>query len=149
MSILSNGSSSQKGLILSALRSDVQRFARHRFASKVFEHALALCSDEEQNSLAFQVLARPGMVVALACHNFGINIVRALLDLPRMSKQVQMLLVNSRSRVSKDKFGSELMLELGLGKQQPKRMLDLTRELGLAERIEYDATVASIAIAGA
>mmetsp|Transcript_21301 Transcript_21301/g.53344 ORF Transcript_21301/g.53344 Transcript_21301/m.53344 type:complete len:150 (+) Transcript_21301:2-451(+) len=149
MSILSNGSSSQRGPILAALRGDVQRFARHRFASKVFEHALALCSDEERNGLASQVLARPGLVVALACHNFGISIVRALLDLPSVSKQVQMLLVKSSGRVSRDRFGTELMLELGLGKQQPKRVLDLTRELGLAERTAYDAAVASIAIGGA
>jgi len=149
MSILWNGSSSQRGMILSALQSDVQRFARHRFASQVFEHALAFCSDEERNSLASEVVARPSTVVALACHNFGVNIVRALVELPMVSKQVQMLLVKSSGRISRDRFGSELMRELGLGKQQPKQVLDLLRELGLAERAEYEAEVASMAIGGA
>merc|ERR1711972_1226842 len=136
MSILSNGSSSQRGQILSALRGDVQRFARHRFASKVFEQALALCSEDERNSLALEVLARPSTVVALACHNFGANIVRALLQMPS-------------GRVSRDKFGSELMRELGLGKQQPKQVLDLARGLGFAERAVYEADMTLFAIGGA
>merc|ERR1719450_1635910 len=82
MSILSNGSSSQRAPILAALRGDVQRFARHRFASLVLEHALALCSDEERVILASELLARPGTVPALACHSFGVNVVRALLEVP-------------------------------------------------------------------
>jgi len=115
MSILSNGSSRQRGQILAALRGDVQRFARHRFASKVFEQALALCPEEERKSLALEVLARPSTVVALACHNFGVNVVRELLQVPAVSQQVQLLLAKSSGRVSRDKFGSELMCELGLG----------------------------------
>jgi len=149
MSILSNGSLSQRGQILSALRGDVQRFARQRFSSKVFEHALAICSDVERDGLASEVLARPSTLVALACHNFGINVVRALLDMPRVAQHVQMLLVRSSGRVSRDKFGLELMRELGLSKQQPKQVLDLSRELGFAERAVYEAEVMMFGIGGA
>merc|ERR1711920_116080 len=150
MSILSNGSSMQKGRILSALRCDVQRFARHRFASKVFEQALTLCSEDERRSLALEVVARPGTVVALACHNFGVNIVRELLQVPDVSQQVQKLLAKSSGRVGRDKFGSELMRELGLGgKQEPVQLLDLTRELGFVDCVAYQAQVASLAVGGA
>merc|ERR1711920_698867 len=149
MSILSNGSSMQRGRILSALRCDVQRFARHRFASKVFEQALTLCSECERNSLALAVVARPGTVVALACHNFGVNIVRELLQVPSVSQQVQVLLAKSSGRVGRDKFGSELMRELGLGgKQQPKQVLDLTPELGFASYTMYQAELSSLAVGG-
>jgi len=149
MSILSSGTSSQRGQILSALRSDVQRFARQRFSSKVFEHALAICSDAERDGLAMEVLARPSTVVALACHNFGVNIVRALLELPQASQHVRVLLGRSSGRVSRDKFGSELMLELGLSKQQPKQILDLTSQLGFAARAAHEADVMMFGIGGA
>merc|ERR1712039_1045918 len=149
MSILSNGSSRQRGQILSALRGDVQRFARQRFASNVFEQALALCSEDERTSLALEVLARPSTVVALACHNFGVNIVRELLQVPSVSQQVKMLLAKSSGRVSRDKFGSELMRELGLGKQQPTPVLDLTRGLGFEQCPVYQAAVMAFAIGGA
>jgi len=149
MSILSNGSSRQRGQILAALRGDVQRFARHRFASKVFEQALALCPEEERKSLALEVLARPSTVVALACHNFGVNVVRELLQVPVVSQQVRLLLAKTSGRVSRDKFGSELMRELGLGKQQPKQVLDLTCGLGLAEQAVYQAALMSFGVGGA
>lgn len=149
MSILSNGSPSQRGRILSALRSDVQRFARQRFSAKVFEHALTLCSEAERESLACEVLARPGTVAALACHNFGVNVVRELLQVPRASEQVRMLLAKSSGKISRDKFGSELLQELGLGKQQPKQVLDLSRELGVAERAMYSATMVAFFVGGA
>merc|ERR1712039_850709 len=100
-------------------------------------------------SLALEVLARPSTVEALACHNFGVNIVRELLQMPCVSQQVQMLLAKSSGRVSRDKFGSELMRELGLGKQQPKAVLDLTRGLGFDKRVVYQAAVTLFAIGGA
>lgn len=149
MSILSNGSSGQRDRVLSVLRGDVQRFARHRFAFKVFEQALAFGSEVERMCLALEVLARPSSVVALACHNFGVHIVRELLQVPSMSKQVQALLAKSSSRVGKDKFGSTLMRELGLDKKQPKQVLDLTRGLGLAERAVYREDITSFAVGGA
>jgi len=149
MSILSNGSPHQRDQILSALRSDVQRFARQRFASKVFEQALTLCSEAERDGLAFEVLSHRGAVVALACHNFGVNIVRELLQVPSVSQQVKMLLAKSSGRVSRDKFGSELMRELGLGKQQPKPVLGLTRGLGFEQCPVYQAAMMAFAVGGA
>jgi len=149
MCIVSNGSASQRAQILSVLRGDVQRFARQRFSSKVFEQALALGSEEERKSLAFEVLARPGTVVALACHSFGVNIVRELLQVPSVSQEVQMLLAKSRGRVGQDKFGSELMRELGLSKQQPKPVLDLTGGLGREGAALYGAQMMLFAIGGA
>jgi len=153
MSILSNCSARQRVQILAALQGDVQRFARHRFASKVFEQALVLCPEEEQQSLALEVVACPGTVVALACHNFGVSIVRELLQVPAVSQQVQLLLMKSSGRVRRDKFGSELMRELcprrAQSKKQPKQALDLTSGFGLAAHVVYQAAVVSLAVGGA
>jgi len=149
MSILSNGSVSQRGRILSALQGDVQRLARQRFASKVFEQALVLCSDSEREGLCLEVLARPGTVVALACHNFGVNVVRELLQVPSASKHTRMLLARSSGRIGRDKFGSELMRELGLAAQQPRQLLDLSRGLCFERRMVYEADVMSFGIGGA
>jgi len=150
MSILSNGSASQRSCILAALRRDVQRFARHRFASKVVEQALALCPEEEQESLALEVLARPSTVVALACHSFGVNVVRELLQVSAVSQQVQLLLAKSSGRVRRDKFGSELVRQLGMGKQQPKQVWNFTTHgLGPAEHAVYEAAVVRFVAVGA
>jgi len=77
--------------------------------------------------------------------------VRELLQVPAVSQQVQLLLAKSSGRVSRDKFGSELMCELGLGlgKQQPKQVLDLTRGLGLAEQAVYQSALMSFGVGGA
>lgn len=114
MAIASNGIPRQVAHVVAALHCNPQRFARHRFASKVVEVALRAGSAMGCESLAGELIAQPGTVVSLACHNFGVHVVRALLESPRHSKQVLHFLLKTGRRLSKDKYGRELMQELGL-----------------------------------
>jgi len=112
--IVLNGIPRQAAQVVFALHSNPQRFARHRFASKVVEAALRAVSVDGSDVLARELIAQPGTVVSLACHNFGVHVVRALLESPRYSKQVLHFLFKTLKRLSKDKYGRELMRELGL-----------------------------------
>merc|ERR1712113_831068 len=115
MTIVLNGIRRQALQVVFALHSNPQRFARHRFASKVVEAALRSFSiDGSSDILARELIAQPGTVVSLACHNFGVHVVRALLQSPRYSKQVLHFLLKTLRRLSKDKYGRELMSELGI-----------------------------------
>merc|ERR1712066_956051 len=102
----------QKSKLAEVLGSDVQRFARHRFASLVLSSALANCSAAESHGLAVAVMKQAGAVTSLACHSFGLRVVRALLVLPWDSEQVRFYLLKSSRRLQKDKFGSQLLEEL-------------------------------------
>merc|ERR1711972_1198440 len=112
LSVLSMGLPHQRSKIAEVLGSDVQRFARHRFASLVLSSALATCSAAESHSLAVAVMKQAGAVTSLACHSFGLRVVRALLVLPWDSEQVRFYLLKSSRRLQKDKFGSQLLDEL-------------------------------------
>lgn len=107
--MIAHGIPRQAAQVVSALHSNPQRFSRHRFASKVVKVALEMGSD----SLAQELMSQPGTVGSLACHNFGVDVVRALLQSPRHSPQVWRFLVKSTRRLFKDKYGRELMRDLG------------------------------------
>lgn len=107
----------QAAVIVGALRTNPQRFARHRFASKVFEGALRSCCAELSGALAHDLMEQPGAVASMACHNFGVHVVRALLEVPKplgYARQARQYLCRASKRVCKDKYGFELMRELGL-----------------------------------
>lgn len=112
--IISSGIPRQAGQVVRALHCNPQRFARHRFASKVVEVALRSWVVVGSDSLACELIAQPGTVVNLACHNFGVHVVRALLASPMYSAQVMHFLMKTLRRLLKDKYGRELMLEMGV-----------------------------------
>lgn len=114
MSIVSTGTSQQRNEVVAALRGDLQRFARHRFAGQVLAHVLTSCPANECDTLAVGLMSRPGAVTSLACHSFGVQVVRALLQLPKHSGQVLQYLNKSSRRLLKDRYGRELMLDLSL-----------------------------------
>jgi len=111
--LVSTGVPRQAFLVLAALQTTPQRFARHRFASKVVSVAVRSGAVVGCNHLAFALVAESGTVVSLACHTFGVHVVRSLLASPWHSWQVQQFLLGSRQRLQKDKFGRELMREVG------------------------------------
>jgi len=113
LSILSAGLPRHRSRMAEALGEDVQRFARHRFASLVLSLALSASpAAEESHRLAAAVMGQAGAVSSLACHSFGLRVVRALLELPHDSEQVRFYLLKSSRRLQKDKFGSQLLEEL-------------------------------------
>jgi len=113
-SIVSNGTSTQRGVILRALRSDLQRFSRHRFAAQVVEQALLLCPADEGSDLAQELMSAAGAVAKLACHGFGMRVVQSLLEVPNAHEQALHYIYKSQHKLRKDGYGAELLRELGL-----------------------------------
>merc|ERR1712061_130418 len=111
---MSNGMGQQRSAVLRALRGDLQRFARHRYAALVVEQSLALCPPEESEPLAQELMRAAGAVTKLACHGFESRVVRALLDLPTASAQALHYVTKSQKTLRKDRFGAELLQELGM-----------------------------------
>mmetsp|Transcript_21308 Transcript_21308/g.53370 ORF Transcript_21308/g.53370 Transcript_21308/m.53370 type:complete len:339 (+) Transcript_21308:88-1104(+) len=112
LSILFNGLPRHRSRLFEVLSGDLQRFARHRFASYVLALALSQCSTQEAHILASALMGQAGAVSSLACHSFGVRVVRALLELPSDAEQVRFYLLKSSRRLQKDKFGSQLLDEL-------------------------------------
>jgi len=100
--------------VVTALRSNVQRLARHRFAHKVVTVVLQKCPTEVYHPLVTELFATPQAVTTLACHNFGVHLVRTLLQSPLHSRHIVQCLLQNSSRVMKDKYGRQLMCDLGL-----------------------------------
>mmetsp|Transcript_8680 Transcript_8680/g.24851 ORF Transcript_8680/g.24851 Transcript_8680/m.24851 type:complete len:307 (+) Transcript_8680:86-1006(+) len=113
MSVLSNGSQRQRRRIIAALSTHVQRFARHRFASQVLEHAIVAHHEtDECQRLLPELLRHSSSVAKLACHCFGIRVVRALLLVPETSKYVRSLMRQAEQRLRKDRYGAQLLEDL-------------------------------------
>jgi len=100
--------------VVTALRSNVQRLARHRFAHKVVTVVLQKCPPEVYHPLVTELFATPQAVTTLACHNFGVHLVRTLLQSPLHSRHIVQCLLQNSSRVMKDKYGLQLMCDFGL-----------------------------------
>merc|ERR1712060_749167 len=99
---------------MGSLLGDVQRCARHRFASGVLVQALTQCSARENRQLVISLIQQRGPVVDLACHNFGVHVIRALAEQPEFEKEVFRQVTKAIKRVKKDKYGKVLLQDLGL-----------------------------------
>jgi len=117
LAILQNGFPHQRSKIVMALCTDLQRFARHRFASEVMAQTLTVCLPAESRCIAYMVMSQAGAVTSLACHGFGVRVVRELLKLPGESEKVLFYVLKSARRLAKDKFGAQLLRDLGLHQQ--------------------------------
>lgn len=113
LAIISFGLARQRAAVVAVLRGNMRRLTRHRYASVVTEHALLRCSPEERLALAEALMEVGGAVTALACHTFGVNVVRALLQAPEASQRALAYIQKSPGRLQKDKFGAQLLRELG------------------------------------
>jgi len=112
--VLSNGVARQRAMVVAALRGDPVRFAKHRFASAVMRQALLQGVPPECQALAQDLMAKAGAVAALACHFFGVEVVRALLQVPGASERAFEYVCRSQHKLRKDLYGAELLRELGL-----------------------------------
>lgn len=109
--IMAHGLGAQRGLIAAALARDAQRFARHRFAARVFEGALQSCAAPSvaREALVAQMLQNPEELAGLACHRFGTRIVRRLLEQPRVGGLALRALQQAGHRVWQDPIGVKLL----------------------------------------
>lgn len=110
--VLSSGTLEQQAVVIRFLGASLQRFARHRFGHSVVAQALLQSCFDNAKALAEELMSTPGTVVNLACHNYGVEVVRALLQVPLASDQVLFYVLKGARRVMKDKFGSHLLHEL-------------------------------------
>jgi len=117
LTILQHGFPHQRSKIVMALCTDLQRFARHRFASEVMAQTLTVCLPAESRCIAYMIMSQAGAVTSLACHSFGVRVVRELLKLPGESEKVLFYVLKSARRLAKDKFGAQLLRDLGLQQQ--------------------------------
>lgn len=69
-------------------------------------------------------------MAGLACHTFGVNVVRALAQVPGLGQQVKSELSQKEKRVSRDKFGRLLLRELGLAKAEATAEIALSAVVG-------------------
>lgn len=80
--LLEFGLPHHKHRVVSALRSDLASYTKHKFGSHVVEAALRHASVEDQQGLARELLQDKEELIAVAANQFGRHVVRALLALP-------------------------------------------------------------------
>mmetsp|Transcript_25352 Transcript_25352/g.69720 ORF Transcript_25352/g.69720 Transcript_25352/m.69720 type:complete len:397 (-) Transcript_25352:511-1701(-) len=116
-SILEHGTPEQRHLIASALRAELARSVQNRNACYVIENALSYCSAEDRHALVEGLLSGgPGRLAALAQHQFGSHVVRALLRMPGEGSQLALgQLRAAASQLSATKYGRRLLEDFGLG----------------------------------
>jgi len=111
IAVLSNATALQQHAVASQLYANLHRFVKHKFASYVLSHAL-LQGPPISLPLAGGIMHAPGAVVSLACHGFGVNVVRALLEVPEAVPQALLCLKTGQHKLARDKFGVQLLKEL-------------------------------------
>lgn len=114
LAVLEHGRGRHRGAVAAALCGGASRSARHRFAAQVVAEALLQCDVASSLALANAVVGRGSTIVGLACHCFGVQVVRALLQNSMTSPAVLQELHRSQKKLAKDKFGADLLAELGI-----------------------------------
>jgi len=114
LATLEHGLPQHRHRIFVSLLPVLARATKHRFAAELIATALLRCREEEATALAIAVLGKPGVVATLACHCFGVQIVRSLLQVRGIGSFVMQEIARSEKKMKKDKFGSELLQELGV-----------------------------------
>lgn len=80
--LLEFGLPEHKHRVVSALRTDIVGYTKHKFGSHVVESALRHASANDQQVLARELLQDRELLMTLAASQFGRHVVRALLALP-------------------------------------------------------------------
>lgn len=87
--ILEFGLPGHRQRIASALCSDVMSNAKHKHGSHVVEAALRFCEPQDQRAIVGHLLARKDQLLALASHQFGRHVVKALVCAPQLPPDLQ------------------------------------------------------------
>eukprot|EP00747_Dinoflagellata_sp_TGD_P161920 gnl/TRDRNA2_/TRDRNA2_178959_c0_seq1.p1 gnl/TRDRNA2_/TRDRNA2_178959_c0~~gnl/TRDRNA2_/TRDRNA2_178959_c0_seq1.p1 ORF type:complete len:434 (+),score=85.96 gnl/TRDRNA2_/TRDRNA2_178959_c0_seq1:86-1387(+) len=111
--VLEHGSSAQRQKVAVVLRANAAHNAKNRHASFVCETLLTVCTASEKAALADELIFGPGGLVALAGHQFGIYVVRAVLKLPGdRSRVAQQQLLDAALQLRTSKYGRRVLEEL-------------------------------------
>lgn len=111
--ILEHGSDKDKHSIAETIRSNATDYAKNRSASYVVEKALACCGAPDARAIAWDLLADPQCLLALARHECGIHVVKAAMkvnaDCALKAKEV---LLAEADWVKSSKYGRRLFDEM-------------------------------------
>jgi len=115
-SVLEHGTPEQRHTIAAALRAELTRSVQNRNACYVIENALSYCSAEDRQALVDGLISGgPGRLAALAQHQFGSHVVRALLRMPGEGSQLAVgQLRTAASQLQATKYGRRLLEDFGL-----------------------------------
>jgi pumilio RNA-binding family len=80
--VLEFGLPLHKHRVAMALSVETFEFSKHKFASHVVESALRHCSQEDQRTLARQLLGNQQQLLVVAGNQFGRHVIRAALQMP-------------------------------------------------------------------
>jgi len=107
--LLEFGLPQHKRHVVSALRSDLATYTKHKFGSHVVEAALRHASVEDQQGLARELLQDKEELIALAANQFGRHVVRALLALPDgLRKEALEVLRPMESQLKASRYGKSV-----------------------------------------
>lgn len=112
--VLECGLPHQQSRLVGSLLKNLQRFARHRFATLVVESAMVSSTQADRQAVCAALVRSQGAVVSLACNSFGIRLIRTLLQADGFAELVTEYLSRGQTRLAKDKYGLQLMKSLGL-----------------------------------
>jgi hypothetical protein len=111
--ILEHGSDDHRRRIASAIRNDIFRNAKSRYASYVVEEAIKRCSTVERDSLAAELLSDSDEFVNLAIHECGNHVVRAILmSHGSLAETGRELLLSRKNELQASKHGQRLLEEI-------------------------------------
>jgi len=114
--VLEHGSIDHQRRIADAIRNDLFRNAKSRYASYVVEEAIKKCSSIDGETLAAELVSDSDEFVKLAIHECGNHVVRAvlmLLSLGSFAENARNLLLSRVSELQSSKYGQRLLEEMG------------------------------------
>merc|ERR1712137_719146 len=96
-----------------SIRSNIFHFAKNRCASYVIEKALRLCKPEDSRAMVVELLADPRSFCALAIHECGMHVVKAVLKSNTGgAEKAKEILLEEVAQVKSSKYGKRLLDEL-------------------------------------
>jgi len=112
--ILEHGSDTHKHSIAKTIQNNIFYYAKNRCASYVLEKALTLCSISDACTIVSALLVDPKEFFALAVHECGTHVVRAVLrsNTEEVAKARDLLLKDTQQMKS-SKYGKRLLDEVG------------------------------------
>jgi hypothetical protein len=110
--ILEHGSADHKRRIAIAIRKDILHNSKSRYASYVIEQAMIQCSINDQDAIASKLVSHRSNFLALATHECGSHVVKAvLLSRGAFAKHAKELLFQEADKVKASKYGQRLLDE--------------------------------------
>jgi len=107
--LLEFGLPEHKHRVVSALRTNIVGYTKHKFGSHVVESALRHASARDQQVLASELLQDKELLMTLAASQFGRHVVRALLALPDgLKKQALDVLLPMEAQLKSSRYGKSV-----------------------------------------